>query len=128
MSEPVKQPQQYANVVGRVTKDPATGTTKSGDSYIRLNIAADSDTGETVWLDGVAYGLLARNLMDVVKKGSRAKFKGRVKQREYTKKDGTVGVSNNFSIDSVTVSDGKKLVTIDEFTTAPEPQPSGPAF
>lgn len=114
-----KQPVQRVTVTGRITKDPKIGVTKSGDKYVSLNIAADTDSGETLWLDGVAYGLLAANLETRMKKGVKARFKGGVRVREYQKKDGSIGTSNNFTIDSVQVVEGGKVVTVDEFTSTP---------
>ncbi len=70
----------------------------------------------------MAMGLLARNLESKLnKKGVRAKIYGNLKQKEYPKKDGTVGVDNTVFLSRVQVVDGDKLVTIDEFNDGSAP-------
>lgn len=104
-------------LTGRVTKDLTGGLTKSGDEYVKVNLATDGEDGGTVWVDAVAYGLTATNLKKVLKKGSKAQFRGLFRVKEFQKNDGSVGVSNNLTIDSAKIVYGGKLITVDEFTT-----------
>jgi len=103
-----------------VTKPAAEGlkTTTTGKLMLKVGALHETDSGEKVWLDLIAFGLLARNLESALnKKGARAKIYGNLKETEYQKKDNAgVGVNTAIFISKAKVAVNDQLVTIDEFT------------
>ena len=81
-----------------------------------MNLVNDS-TGEKVWFSGVAFGVLAKALSKQLKKGNKMKVSGTVSQKEYVnKKTDKTGVENKLTLQSVKISDGNKVLTLDEFS------------
>lgn len=100
-----------------VYKDPVSGKAeKTGKAWLKLPLV-NNDGEEAVWFSGVAFGGVALALGKHLKKGSRIKVtSGKVSQKEYKKKDDSVGVENNLIVNAaiVVTDDGPK--EIDEFT------------
>lgn len=111
-------------LVVSITKPEAEGckTSTTGKVYLKVGALNEGEGGEKNWVNLMAFGLLARNLESKInKKGARCKVFGNIKQKEYQKKDGTVGVDTTIFVNRVQVADGDKLVTIDEFTDLSAP-------
>ncbi len=104
-------------IIGRVAKDVRYGTSAKNKTYAGFTLASDGPDGETLWYDAVAFGGLAGHINNILKKGSEVKVTGKTQQKEYTKKDGGVGVSTSIFVDSVTLEGG---VHFDKFSAPPE--------
>jgi hypothetical protein len=105
-----------------VTKPATDGlkTTTTGKLMLKVGALHETETGDKVWVDLLAFGLLAKNLEKALsKKGARAKIYGNLKESEYTKKDGGVGVNTAIFVSKARVVVDDKVVTIDEFTELP---------
>jgi single-stranded DNA-binding protein len=90
-------------------------TSAKGKPYLRMNLVHE-DAGEKTWFTGVAFGTVATALSRKLAKGNRMKVNGSVSQKEYTKKDGQVGVENNLIINSAIVSNGTTVEVVDDFS------------
>ena len=109
-------------LVVSVTKIPTElKTTNSGKIMFKAGAVRETDDGEKVWVDLLAFGLLARNLTNRLKKGARVKIFGNLKESEYTKTDGTVGVNKAVFLNRVQIAGDDGLVTIDEFSGSESP-------
>lgn len=109
-------------LVVSVTKIPTElKTTNSGKIMFKAGAVRETDSGEKVWVDLLAFGLLARNLNNRLKKGARVKIFGNLKESEYTKTDGTVGVNKAVFLNRVQIAGDDGLVTIDEFSGSESP-------
>lgn len=119
-----KQNNRVDGLVVSVTKASEEGckTSASGKVYLKVGALNEGDDGAKNWVNLMAFGLLARNLeAKLNKKGTRAKIYGNLKQSEYVKKDGTVGVDSTIFVSRAQIVDGDKLVTIDEFSDGSAP-------
>lgn len=119
-----KQNNRVDGLVVSVTKASEEGckTSASGKVYLKVGALNEGDDGAKNWVNLMAFGLLARNLeAKLNKKGTRAKIYGNLKQSEYAKKDGTVGVDSTIFVSRAQIVDGDKLVTIDEFSDGSAP-------
>lgn len=90
-------------------------TSQGGKPYLRMTFVHDDGTDKT-WFSGVAFGVVAGALSKHVTKGCKVKVTGKVSQKEYQKKDGTVGIENKLVVESAKVSNGITVVTVDEFS------------
>lgn len=94
-------------IVGNVTRDPELRFTSSGQAVTRLSVASSrrwQANGEwkeqTTFFDVTAWGSLAENAADSLKKGSRALVVGRIESREY-EKDGQKRVAWDVTADEL---------------------------
>lgn len=94
-------------IVGNVTRDPELKFTANGQAVTRLSVASSrrwQANGEwkeqTTFFDVTAWGSLAENAADSLKKGSRALVVGRIESREY-EKDGQKRVAWDVTADEL---------------------------
>lgn len=89
--------QNQVLIVGRLTKDPDIRVTQKGRTFCRLDIAVNrsyqnKQTGEwvedTTFVPVIAWGQIAENLRDAVKKGTPVRVEGRLQGREFEDKTG----------------------------------------
>lgn len=107
---------QVKDLVVAVVKLDELKESAGGKPYLRFN-CVNNDTEEPVFFSGVAFGVLAVALGKRLKPGNKMKVSGTVSQKEYiSKKTEKPGVENKLTVNSVKLSDGKTVVTLDEFT------------
>lgn len=81
-----------ATLAGRVTRDPESGTTKSGKSYCHFGLAVNSNfkgaDGEKVthFFDITMWGKTAETASQYVRKGTLILVSGRLEQQTWTDK------------------------------------------
>jgi len=86
---------------GTLTKDAELYVTQSGSAVCKLNIAYktgkpnDSEYGESAYINVSVWGNQAEIISKILKKGDTISGFGGAYKREYTKNDGTQGVSND---------------------------------
>jgi single-strand DNA-binding protein len=83
-------------IVGRLARDPESRTTGSGTQLVTCTIPTESGWGNgkaTTWWRITLFGKKADIVAKHMSKGKWAMFTGEFSVREYTKKDGTKGVS-----------------------------------
>lgn len=98
-----------------VTKDvELKKSAAKGTPYLKMN-AVHEDSGEKTWFTAMAFKAMANNLSSLVKKGTKMKVSGNVSQKEYQKKDGTVGIENVVMINTAKVVTSDGVVNVDEF-------------
>lgn len=103
-------------VTARVAKVPTIAKSGKGVDYAKFTLVEDTADGPR-WYDAVAFGGFARLVYSKMNKGSEAKFVGPLTLKEYQKRDGGVGTSNNLIINKVVLEGG---VELDKFSKAPE--------
>lgn len=78
-------------IVGYCGRDPETRYTPQGVGITSFSIATTEkrkDVEHTTWFKVVAFGRLAEIVNEYVKKGSQLYVEGRLKQDEYTDREG----------------------------------------
>lgn len=79
-------------LIGRLTKDPTLRKTQSSVSVTSFTLAVDNRRGgansETLYIDCVAWNVLADMINNYAKKGSLVAVDGRLGQRSYTNNAG----------------------------------------
>lgn len=97
-------------VVGNLVKDPEKKDLGSGKVLAKLRLASTDRVqdqngnwkdGETAFYDVVCWRNLAENVASSLTKGNRVIVHGKLKYREFDRKDGTKG--NAFEIDAVEI-------------------------
>jgi single-strand DNA-binding protein len=97
-------------VIGNLVKDPEKKDLGSGKVLAKLRLASterfqDSDgtwkDGDTAFYDVVCWRTLAENVSSNLSKGNKVIVHGKLKYREFDRKDGTRG--NAFEIDATDV-------------------------
>jgi len=97
-------------VIGNLVKDPEKKDLGSGKVLAKLRLASterfqDSDgtwkDGDTAFYDVVCWRTLAENVSSNLTKGNKVIVHGKLKYREFDRKDGTKG--NAFEIDATDV-------------------------
>ena len=108
---------QIADMRVSVVKVEPVAKSAAGKAYKRFTVVHEVGADKT-FLNAVAFGVLAKALgKNGLAKGNRLKVSGGVSQKEYQKRDnGGVGVENKLIVNSVTVSNGNEVVTLDEFS------------
>jgi single-strand DNA-binding protein len=103
-------------VVGNLVKDPEVKDLGSGKVLAKLRIASterfqDSDgswkDGDTAFYDVVCWRTLAENVSNSLSKGNKVIVHGKLKYREFLRKDGTKG--NAFEIDATDVGQSMSI-------------------
>lgn len=82
--------------IGRIGRDGELRTTPKGDQVLSFPVAVDSGFGQnkkTTWPRVQVWGKRAESLAQYVIKGNQIGVSGEVTLTEYTKQDGTKGVS-----------------------------------
>jgi single-strand DNA-binding protein len=97
-------------VIGNLVKDPEKKDLGSGKVLAKLRVASterfqDSDgtwkDGDTAFYDVVCWRTLAENVSSNLSKGNKVIIHGKLKYREFDRKDGTKG--NAFEIDATEI-------------------------
>lgn len=97
-------------VVGNLVKDPEKKDLGSGKVLTKLRLASTERVqdqagswrdGETAFYDVVCWRSLAENVASDLSKGNRVIVHGKLKYREFDRKDGTKG--NAFEIDATEI-------------------------
>ena len=106
--------------IGRIGRDGELRTTPKGDQVLSFPVAVDSGFGQnkkTTWPRVQVWGKRAESLAQYVIKGNQIGVSGEVTLTEYTKQDGTKGVSLDVRASEVTL--------IKSGSPQAEPKPSG---
>lgn len=88
--------QNKVQLTGRLGADPTLQKTNNGNSYLKLRVATNethrSPDGELIkqalWHDLVAWGRTAELMSKLLKKGSEAVIKGKLKYNSYQDAEG----------------------------------------
>ena len=105
-------------VVGNLVKDPEVKDLGAGKVLAKLRVASterfqDSDgswkDGDTAFYDVVCWRTLAENVAGSLAKGNKVIVHGKLKYREFVRKDGTKG--NAFEIDATDVGQSMSIKT-----------------
>ena len=105
-------------VIGNLVKDPEKKDLGSGKVLAKLRVASterfqDSDgswkDGDTAFYDVVCWRTLAENVAGSLAKGNKVIVHGKLKYREFVRKDGTKG--NAFEIDATDVGQSMSIKT-----------------
>jgi single-strand DNA-binding protein len=103
-------------VVGNLVKDPEVKDLGAGKVLAKLRVASterfqDSDgswkDGDTAFYDVVCWRTLAENVSASLSKGNKVIVHGKLKYREFQRKDGTKG--NAFEIDATDVGQSMSI-------------------
>ncbi len=107
----------------KMTREPdPIGESGKGVKYLPLKGLVEDTVDGPKWFDGVVFGALAEQAKPLLKKGMELRLEGDLTVKEYNKKDGGVGTSNNLIVRKLTLEGGKVL---DKFT-APEKKEDAP--
>jgi single-strand DNA-binding protein len=96
-------------VIGNLVKDPETKTLDNGNVLTKLRVASTERVqdgnggfkdGDTAYYDIACWRTLAENVSSL-EKGNKVIIHGKLKYREFTRKDGTKG--NSFEVDATDV-------------------------
>ena len=105
-------------VVGNLVKDPEVKDLGAGKVLAKLRVASterfqDSDgawkDGDTAFYDVVCWRTLAENVAGSLSKGNKVIVHGKLKYREFLRKDGTKG--NAVEIDATDVGQSMSIKT-----------------
>jgi len=105
-------------VVGNLVKDPEVKDLGAGKVLAKLRVASterfqDADgswkDGDTAFYDVVCWRTLAENVAASLSKGNKVIVHGKLKYREFQRKDGTKG--NAFEIDATDVGQSMSIKT-----------------
>lgn len=89
--------------------------------FLVMRAVHEDDKGEAHFLKILGFGLIGLALDSKLNAGSKCLITGRTKLEEFKRKDGTVGTEVTVFADEAKVVVDNRLVTVDEFTTSPEP-------
>ncbi len=78
------------DIIGRLTREPETTTTKAGHTVCRMRVAVPrpSDDTEPVYVDVVAWDRLAETCSQYVGQGRQVAVSGRLDYSEWNDADG----------------------------------------
>lgn len=103
-----------ATLAGNLVDDPELRFTSGGQAVANLRIAHterryDRQTGQwsdgtTTYLRGTLWGTPAQNAAESLHKGDRVLLTGRLRQRDYTSKDGEKRSTHELEIDEIGAS------------------------
>ena len=102
------------NLIGRLTRDVELRKTQSQLSVVNFTLAVDDpykqkdDEQKTDFINCVAWKELADVLNNYTKKGSLIGLSGRLKQKSYTKSDGTKATTYEVVCNSVYLLEKKE--------------------
>lgn len=114
MSEYKREP--AVTLTGKVTKEPQLGKTKSGKTMFTTTVLANTEDGSEVWVKALAFDSFAGVLASTIRKGGTVRLTGQLKTKEYTKKDGSVGIDTSIFVSKAKFSNSGKTFTVDELT------------
>jgi single-strand DNA-binding protein len=78
-------------IIGRLTKDPETSTTKAGQALCRMRVAVPGpgSDAEPVYIDVVAWERLAETCGEYLRQGRQVAVSGRLDYSEWNDAEGT---------------------------------------
>ena len=94
-------------VMGRLTKDPELRKSPIGTPITTFSVAVNTGKDETSFFDVVTFGDVADGVAKHLHKGSKVAVRGSLRQRTFTRKDGTNGSAIEIIGDSVEYLDPK---------------------
>jgi len=94
-------------LIGRLTRDSETGSTNSGLSVTKFNLAVnrpkkEDGTQQADFINCVAWRKQAENIAKYCKKGSQIALEGRISTGSYEAQDGTKRYTTDIIVDNVT--------------------------
>ena len=94
--------QNNINLTGRCVRDAESRTTKSGEAICNVAIAVNGyrKDDETTFFDLVFFGKKAAVAQYLVK-GTRVALNGRLRQRKFTRKDGSEGTALEVAVNDL---------------------------
>ena len=103
------QPVGVVTKVGRLGGDFELKYSDKGRAFARASMAVDVPKVEgdwkgekdTIWYDLIAFGTNAEHAAESLAKGDRVVVYGRAEVEQYTKKDGTPGLSRKILVDEI---------------------------
>lgn len=100
----------------RLTKEPeAVSISAKNKVYLPVKGLVSDTVDGPKWYDGVVFGPMAQLVKDRLHKGDEIRVEGELTVKEYTKRDGEVGTSNNLIMKKLTLEGG---IVLDKFTPA----------
>jgi len=78
-------------LIGNIVADPELKFLESGNAVVSFTVAVKKKKGEDTWtsfFDCSAFGSIAENIANSLKKGDRVVLTGELKQRTYEDKSG----------------------------------------
>jgi single-strand DNA-binding protein len=103
-------------VVGNLVKDPELKNLDNGNKLAKIRVASTERVqdgnggfkdGDTAYYDIACWRTLADNVSNSLQKGNKVIVHGKLKYREFTRKDGTKG--NSFEIDATEVGQAMSI-------------------
>ena len=94
--------QNNINLTGRCVRDAESRTTKSGEAICNVAIAVNGyrREDEATFFDLVFFGKKAA-VAQYLTKGTRVALNGRLRQRKFTRKDGSEGVALEVAVNDL---------------------------
>ena len=108
-------------LVGRLTKPVEVRKDKQGNSISTITLAVDHGKDDVSFIDCVAFGKQVDNLAQFCSKGNLIGVTGSLRQRKYTRKDGSQASVIEVLVNSIEFLEPKKEVPApnpEEFATA----------
>ena len=94
-------------VMGRLTKDPELRKSPIGTPITTFSVAVNTGKDETSFFDVVTFGDVADGVAKHLRKGSKVAVRGSLRQRTFTRQDGSKGSAIEIIGDSVEYLDPK---------------------
>src|SRR4051812_35362628 len=101
----------YITVVGNVASEPKLEASDKGDRRCYFRVASterrlDRETNQwidhvTTWFSVTVWREMADNALSSFRKGDRVVVAGRLRARDFEKKDGTQGTSLEIDVDAI---------------------------
>jgi single-strand DNA-binding protein len=116
-------------IIGNLTRDPELRYTPTGTAVATIGVATNrswtTDTGEkkeeTEFHRVVVWNKLAELCAQLLSKGAKVYFHGRLATRAWTGQDGTQKSTTEIVADDMIVLSGKKTVTVEPEEVADQP-------
>ena len=92
-------------LIGKLTRDPESGTTQSGVAYCRIGLAVNRrfsrENNEVDYFNVVCWRGLAENCAKILTKGRKICVSGSIQTRQYDGQDGTKRTAFDIVADEV---------------------------
>ena len=94
-------------LLGHITRDPESGSTNSGLSVTKFNLAVnrpkkEDGSQQADFINCVAWRKQAENIAKYCKKGSQIALEGKIQTGSYEAQDGTKRYTTDIIVDNVT--------------------------
>lgn len=119
-------------IVGNITRTPELRFTAGGSALCSFSVAENNSwknavgewEEETYFHEVTAWKELAENVAQSLDKGDRVVVVGKLKQREYEAKDGTMRRVWDITADTVGAALNRATVTVSRVSRTDEPMPT----